>query len=332
MYLGYIHNFRALAILFIVAGHSIDAFFWDSGNGIDIERVLRIAISNGSTLFIFIAGYLFQHLLAKYENKKYFISKLKNVIIPYFIISIPAILVFVFLQERDTVWPGFYEHNQWTQAALFYLTGLHLAPLWFIPMISMFYIIAPLLRFADRYKFFYYLLPAFIVLSCFVDRGMPQQSFVHFFSAYVLGMWCSKYKETINLFLQKNYFLTIAALLAIGFALAEYYFMTGTMSYLNYLQKLAVSLFFLGLFIRNNDDLKSPFISLIADVSFGIFFIHSYALTMFKESYKAIFAELPQGTIFSYTLLSITILLICSYIIVLLRKLLGKRSRLLIGS
>lgn len=55
MFLGYIHYFRALAIFFIVAGHSMDAFTWHSK---DIERIIRIIFSNGSVLFVFIAGYL----------------------------------------------------------------------------------------------------------------------------------------------------------------------------------------------------------------------------------------------------------------------------------
>lgn len=32
MFLGYIHSFRALAILFIVAGHSIDVFHWPNNS------------------------------------------------------------------------------------------------------------------------------------------------------------------------------------------------------------------------------------------------------------------------------------------------------------
>ena len=65
MFLGYIHSFRALAILFIVGGHCIDFFNWSEGSAA-IERMLRILISNGSVLFVFIAGYLFQHLAIKY--------------------------------------------------------------------------------------------------------------------------------------------------------------------------------------------------------------------------------------------------------------------------
>lgn len=168
MFLGYIHYFRALAIFFIVAGHSIDAFTWHSK---DIERIIRIIFSNGSVLFVFIAGYLFQHLLPKFTPYKYYKSKITNVIVPYILISIPAIIAFTAFVERQTVWEGFYDNTIFMQVGLFYLTGKHLAPLWFIPMISLFYVIAPLLEKTDKNKTIYYLLPAFILLSCFIGRG-----------------------------------------------------------------------------------------------------------------------------------------------------------------
>ena len=51
MFLGYIHSFRALAIFFIVAGHSIDFFLWPE-NKQGLEKILRIFMSNGSVLFV----------------------------------------------------------------------------------------------------------------------------------------------------------------------------------------------------------------------------------------------------------------------------------------
>ena len=134
-------------------------FNWS--NNTTAELLLRILISNGSVLFVFIAGYLFQHLSGKYNVKHYFKSKLSNVLIPYFLISIPAIIVFVVFTERSDVSPEFYNQSTWLQIASFYFTGKHLAPLWFIPMISLFYIIPPLLIKADKSQYFYLLLPLF---------------------------------------------------------------------------------------------------------------------------------------------------------------------------
>lgn len=329
MFLGYIHYFRALAILFIVAGHSIDAFTWQDT---DIERLLRILISNGSVLFVFIAGYLFQHLSTKFDAKKYYKSKLKNVITPYFIISIPAIVIFVSVMERETVWPEFYDNSILEQIVLFYLTGKHLAPLWFIPMIAIFYVIAPVLVKADRNKLIYYCLPLFIVLSCYVARGLPHQSFVHFFSVYLLGMYCSKFKHAINPVISKNWVILLGLSLILLLSYLEFFYMNGTMTYLNYLQKVTMSVFFLGLFIKYNERLDSKFIGGIAETSFGVFFIHSYVLTSGKLLYSKFAGQAASGNLLIYVLVSLLTLLVCAQMIFFVKRLLGSKSKLLVGS
>lgn len=329
MFLGYVHYFRALAIFFIVAGHTIDVFVWDNAN---IERLLRIFISNGSILFVFIAGYLFQHLSKKFNSKKYYSTKFKNVITPYLLISIPAIVVFVTIMERETVWPGFYDNSVIEQIGLFYLTGKHLSPLWFIPMISLFYLIGPLLVKADRSKFIYYTLPVTIIISCLVSRGLPYENFVHFFSVYLLGMYCSRYKELINPIISENSFLITSIILIFILAFTEFYTTEGTMSYINFIKKLMMSIFFLGLFIKFNEKLTSKYISLIADTSFGIFFIHSYVLTSGKLLNLNFFGEPQSGNLFLFIVIAIATLIFCCYLILLVKKALGRYSKFVVGS
>ena len=329
MYLGYIHSFRALAITFIVAGHCIDAFQWSNN---DLERALRIVASNGSTLFVFIAGYLFQHLLPKYQIKKYFVSKSTNVLLPYFLISIPAIFVFTVIQQRENLDPGFYDNPLWLQTISFYYTGAHLAPFWFVPMITIFFLISPVLRWLDNFKAFYLLLPLLIILSCFIDRGLPNQSFLHFFSAYVLGMWCCKYKETLNPVFRKPVIAAGFAIVALLLIVIEHQLSSGTMTYMNYLQKLALSLLFLGLFIRFQGNAESAFVNTVANVSFGIFFLHSYVITSGKLIYTYINGALPTGSVLIYLLFAVCTLLISTALIVGMQKAFGKRSRMLVGS
>lgn len=330
LFLNYIHLFRALAIFFIVAGHSIDMFIWNDSP--ELGRTLRIFISNGSVLFVFIAGYLFQHLSENFDTKKYYKSKLVNVITPYILISIPAIIIFVTIMQRETVWDGFYENSTVVQVILFYLTGKHLAPLWFVPMISIFYLLGPLLVKADRGKWFYYLLPGFILLSCIVGRGYPQESFVHFFSVYLLGMFCSRYKGVLNSIFSNKLFLIFSLLMILVLAYVEYAYAEGTMTFYNYNQKIFMTLFFLGLLIRYGCSVNSKLINAVADTSFGIFFIHSYVLTGSKLIYQKIYGYLPDGGMLFYFLSSIALLVVCTILIKTTKELLGNRSRYLIGS
>ena len=65
--LNYINVFRGLAILLIVAGHTMQ--FGEIGS---LTQKLSVEIfAGGTALFIFISGFLFQHLSGKYEFKNY---------------------------------------------------------------------------------------------------------------------------------------------------------------------------------------------------------------------------------------------------------------------
>lgn len=330
MFLGYIHAYRALAILFIVGGHSIDAFQWGNTT---LETLLRITISNGSILFVFIAGYLFQHLSLKYQLSSYFISKFKNVLVPYFLISIPAIIAFVFFLERESVWLGFYEQPIWQQIAAFYLTGAHLAPLWFIPFISLVFLLSPLLIWADKKPMVYFLLPIFILISCAYERSdIPLENLRHFFSVYFLGMFCSHFKERINPIVSNYGYLFFSLFIILSLIFIEFTGQIPNVDYLNYLQKIIMSVFFLGLFIALGKSIDSKSVSIVANVSFGIFFIHSYILTGTKIAYGAIFGHLPQGGVLVYCLVTVFILLVSTLAILFIKRITGVNSRYIVGS
>lgn len=330
MFLGYIHSYRALAILFILGGHTIDAFIWGNTT---LESLLRILISNGSVLFVFIAGYLFQHLSVKYNVSSYFTSKLKNVLIPYFLVSIPAIIVFVFFVQRETVWPSFYDNTIWEQISFFYLTGIHLAPLWFIPFISLIYLLSPLLIWADKKPITYLALPLFIVLSCMYTRSnMPFDNVRHFFSVYLLGMFFSHYKELLNPKISRYRVLIPTAIVILGLTAIEFSAILPSVNYLNYLQKVLMSVFFLGFLIALGTRIESTLINLIANVSFGIFFIHSYILTGSKLTYQTFFGELPEGNLLGYCFVLLFVLIVTTLVVLLVKKLTGVHSKYFVGS
>ncbi len=333
MYLGYIHTFRAIAIYFIIAMHCIDVFVWDKNS--DLERILRISISNGTILFVFIAGYLFQHLSLRYTYKKYLVAKFKNVITPYLIISIPAILIFTLVLKREGVWEEFYNDPVWLQVINFYRTGLHLAPYWFIPVITIYYLVSPALVFADRSRFFYYLLPVFVIVSCFVGRGggsAPFTSFVHFFSVYSLGMFFSHYKVFLNNWLCKTSIIYCSIFMVLGLWIGEFYLTNTTYSYFNFLQKLVFCIVILGVLIRLGEKATHHYVNLVADASFGIFFVHSYVLSSGKILTQQTFSSLPQGSLWAYLLVTVITLLVCMAFIYSLKAVFGSRSRLLVGS
>ena len=86
IFLNYINALRAVAIFFIVALHTVLAFSWD--NTLKQREIVYILFGNGTAIFMFISGYLFQHLSFKFDTKRYYLSKLKYVLLPYFVISL----------------------------------------------------------------------------------------------------------------------------------------------------------------------------------------------------------------------------------------------------
>ena len=85
-YLPYVHSFRAVAIVAVVGAH-LD-LVWSATWG---SRVAQSIIDNGTVLFVFIAGLLFQHRSTGFKYLRYLRTKLFNVIVPYFVSSLPAL-------------------------------------------------------------------------------------------------------------------------------------------------------------------------------------------------------------------------------------------------
>ena len=130
--LNYIHIFRAIAIIFIVSGHS---FLLECPNK-DLQILLHEMLANGTVLFVFIAGFLFQYLSDTFEYVPYLKKKFLNVIFPYFLLSSIGIgIKFLFPQTNP-----FHKADNLTQVFMFLTTGaVHNIATWYIPVICLFF-------------------------------------------------------------------------------------------------------------------------------------------------------------------------------------------------
>ena len=72
-----VHNFRAFAIIGVVAAHCLHNFNWQNS---EKSLIVLDVIFNQSTIwFAFIAGYLFQRLSTNYTTGRYYRKKIANV-------------------------------------------------------------------------------------------------------------------------------------------------------------------------------------------------------------------------------------------------------------
>ena len=302
--LNYINVFRGLAILLIIMGHTMQ--FGDSKN---IVSMLNCEIICGGTaLFIFISGFLFQHLSNKFEFKNYMSKKWTNVIMPYLIVSIPGIILCL-------NYPIHYKNSfdgleTWIQIPLHLTIGrVHNTPTWFIPMIILFFLCSYFFIKLEKKGVLYKLLPILFLITIFLPRGSAEYedtlglsylikywiylkyiitNFFHFIALYVFGMYCSANKHIIDKFYTKRYFSWI---LMIGFCAIDVY-----AQYKYHYSNFTISKIFLTIlalaYLKHYDEFilahkkTNATLDFIAKYSFGLFFIHWYWFFIYNQIFN----------------------------------------------
>jgi peptidoglycan/LPS O-acetylase OafA/YrhL len=352
MFLSYVHSFRAIAILFVVAGHAISIFPWPSDPL--AENILSDTLENGTVMFVFVAGFLFQHLSENYRYGNYLLKKVKNVLLPYLLIASPAAI------EGAVSGRIYGRYPQLDDASVIYRffwfmikggAGANQA-LWFIPMIMIFYLAAPIfIQFIKRPQL-YLLLIVLVPLSLLAHRdAYPNLDTLglalYYFPAYLVGMWTSQYQTKVEPVLDRIWpWLLLAwfAMLGVMILFSPYHGNyqgshlfsqeDGIFDWI-FAQKLLLSFALLGLIRKFETPLAKPLRGL-ADTSFAIYFIHCYLLDIVAEGSDRITALLGLPMLEGSVMLWLAAFLFAaggSYAIALaVRRLLGTRSRYVIGA
>ncbi len=335
MYLKYINQFRAIATLFVVFNHCIHGLQWGASyDNLEMSRFMKIVFSNGAFFFVFIAGFIFQHLLFKFDFRKYLVSRFLLVILPYLIISVPAVVAWTFLYQKSAygIPHDLYSNPWWYRVGFYYLTGQHMAPLWFIPMIAMFYVLSPLFRLIDRFPIVYLSIPLLMIISYEYPRTWsPWWQFIHFFPVYIIGMCASRYKEFVLDWSYRLRYLLFA--MFVGFVAYELLEMRTVQSFFNYMNKFFLSFLIIALLAHYKD---RPFrwLTWFAAINFSVFFLHTYA----NAGLKIIFTGGPAqslpilGNLFYQIIYFSVVVALCIGVTLLVKKVIGKYSKYVIGA
>jgi surface polysaccharide O-acyltransferase-like enzyme len=222
----------------------------------------------------------------------------------------------------------------------------HPAPFWFIPMIAVLYLAAPLLLAIDRHPKLYLGLPALIAVSMLCHRPIVLtdigQSLLYFAPTYLVGMWLSHDRERILAFVDRAFVpLAIASaatmmfdILVLGsngaiFSASPFSTEHGVLD-LDVPVKLVWSILLISFLRRHDATFRRP-LDYIAGASFGIFFVHPFVIDLLDLSSPHIFTHgLPPGWVgivgFTPLVSAVSI-----SIVWLTRRALGARSRYVIG-
>lgn len=350
-FLSYILNLRGAAIFFVVGVHARGNITdWDSHFGAYdfIRSIFDANEGNGTVMFIFIGGFLFHHLTQnRFEYGRYLEKKFQYVILPYILISIPIIAYRIYTNYEFAFPGGFHDPSIIFQLFYYLATGLHLAPFWFISAIALFYLSSPLLHALDRPKVYQYVFPLLFITCLFTYRSAhnanPLISYVHYFPIYFMGMWASYYKDKI--FAKDTLLLSICLTTYLGIFIAEIAGWISLPERITFeevvkerllvfnipLFKASILCFTLLLVLYKFRKTRIPFLEVLGEYSFGIFFVHCIFIYGSRRIWIDIFGPITFSLLTFITFFSF-ILLVSTTSVYFIKKITGRYSRHLIGS
>ena len=350
-FLNSLDYFRGIAIIIIVAGHSFAAIGWEPSGF--VEDILFNLVLGGTSLFVFISGFLFHHVFyEKFKYKKFLVNKVKYVLVPYLVMSsLPIVLALIQKSgEQIELNDYFFSGNQgvWAEylRPMFLLIGTGHAAIayWYIPFAMILFALSPLfigyINSSLRVRNFC-LLSSFVV-AIIIHRPLYNlfvlQSIIYFLPVYLLGIQSSIHRTYIYTKLRNKeiYLLLLAIVLAVlqlkllGSA-GNFHkdMMVITIPDIIVLQKSLICLFFM-VFLHRFESVNLSLLHRIASASFAIFFLHPLILRAFKFVLK--YVALPIDNFGGWILMTALVVFLCYFIASALKKILPKSSRMIVGS
>jgi peptidoglycan/LPS O-acetylase OafA/YrhL len=343
--LSSIHTFRGLSIVLVVATHCLSMFTW-TGNSVIGNAVLDL-VANATMLFMFVSGYLFQHLSHNFGYWPYLKRKFEHVLVPYLIVATPAVLYTAVMHDPVPDYPFLAGSSRAYDMLWLYVTGgTHINfPLWFVPMICVFFVFSPVFCAIVRYPRLYLCLVALVPLALLAHRpSFPNpplmHSVIYFLPAYVLGMAASQYRVQVDDWLDRYLgwlcFAFVVFFLVHLFASNQhgnyevsraFSFETGYVDWA-LLQKLVFALLLLGL-LNRYDQLVASSARPLGDHAYSIYLVHAYV--MYGIHVATRWHEFRGGLIMA-SVMTAVVVSVSLVVSSTAQKLLGKHSVFVIGS
>jgi len=349
MFLNSLNHFRAVAILFIVAGHCFAV-------GVDGWRVnsfpekLVICLTTGGTaFFVFISGFLFYHLFySNFNFLKFMKKKMAVVLVPYLILSTLTLLYFTLQNETlpyvDYFFSGDGLVNEYIKPYFLYLaTGATWYAYWYIPFIMVIFFLSPLFIIFIETRLSYQLIAISILLLISMLMHRPAeninvfQSVLYFSPVYMLGILCAMKRQALYSYLKgKDYYLLGLALIIAGMQIGIY----GTyepfhkepfevgLPDLMLLQKVVLCLFFM-IWLERYQHIENRIISILASSSFAIYFLHPFIIKFFNELDILSRLHIPGGL--QWPIITVAVLVVSVFLAYLIRIIFSRSSRYITG-
>lgn len=344
MYLNSFDYFRAITIILIVMGHCYAIAGWQIETFFD--RTFANMVSGGTSLFVFISGFLFYHVFYhRFEYKSFIKKKIKNVYSPYIFLSILPICYALYVKmpyKEYFFGPTDTFYDQLVRPAFLYFWHGGVMVYWYIPFIMTIFLISPLFIFfirLDTQKQIR-IVAILSIISAFVHRPVHNisiiQSVIYFTPVYMFGILCSMQKEYIYEKLKGKEYIICGVIVLLAMLQACTTNVCGNIQKnifefngvdIAYFQKLCMCLVFM-VFLHRFEDKNIKFLKQIAASSFSIYFLHGWFIFFISKlrNYYADFWGLHLLPLMSFVVIA------CSYALALgVKKAFPQKSRMLVG-
>lgn len=305
MYLKSFEYLRGIAIILIVAGHCYDISGWQ----IDTfgDRIVANIITGGTSLFVFISGFLFHHVFyPRYNYSRFMHKKIKNVLFPYLFMSIFGIGQALIIHgpfATTYFGPDTTLFDQFIRPVFLYLVTGGIFAYWYIPFIFCIFAMSPLFiafihcQRTRQVKITFCLLVVSLFLHRPVDNFLVPQSIVFFTPIYLIGILCSLEKERVYTMFADRLLLLLAAIFMLAVLQAALTNVCGDLQKspfsfngidLNLLQKLLICMS-LMVFMHRFENQDNFLLTRLAEASFAIYFLHGwfiFLISLMKKTYS----------------------------------------------
>jgi len=351
-FIGYLHSFRGFAIINIVLIHAVVAVWLALGRP-EANLIMTIAdiLFHDSTLyFAVISGILFTLVLKHKGYPKFYMSKLKFIIIPYVFISIILVLFKVDILNTTDLQTTFSTYLSTLSRDLVF--GKADFVLWYIPVLLFLFIITPLLDYlmlkskATKFIFALIILAPLIVsrVQMAFEYIIKIETMIYFTGAYALGMYMGLNMEKNLKWIKDNVKLLISVTIictAILFFLTKndgnskmLIGVTSLTESIHYIHKICLAALFM-LFFKSLGENQPKWLSTLARDSFAIYFLHGFILFGNISVFMYFISKIdfsPLNIIIGSIILLVYSILLSMLIVRIFKKLFGKKSRMFIGS
>ena len=341
-YLHHINYFRGIAIVFIVFGHCFNiGIVQIHSNNMLLAKLSKNLIPGGTAFFVFISGYLLHYIYFKNFQFLLFIKKkVKYIFLPFIFLSSTDIIYYIssyliaLLNNSNKI--VFYlskiKSYEFTNT---YLFGHGIIPigLWYIPFVMLVFLLTPIylkfMKLSNNTQLF------IIFLGIF-------QNVIYFSPIYLLGIYFSLNSNIIYEKISGKEIFILILVFAIALiqtrigAVEDIMIMgEGNKFKINYidlmiLQKSLLSIFLI-LILKKNETVRIRILEILAENSFGIFFLHGISIWILNASIYLLNISYISYSLIIYILTAIYILFFSLGITILTRKLLPNYSKYIIG-